>query len=87
MMCYKFWIRWVSILTICTGYYLVLFYLDFIFSLNYSETISQGGDLYPSQCQWLVETLRQNHESAALASYAGFAICIPFILLIFRKVR
>lgn len=83
----KLWFRWVSILLICAVYYLVVFYYDLVFAVNFSETMSQGGDLTSSQCAWLVKTLLQNHNDSALASSLGFAVCVPLIIFIFKKVR
>ncbi len=44
MMNKKFWIRWVSIALICAAYYATVLYFDLVFALNFTETISQGGE-------------------------------------------
>ncbi|EMH3786335.1 TPA: hypothetical protein UL576_004548 [Klebsiella pneumoniae] len=87
MMNKKFWIRWVSIALICAAYYAIVLYFDLVFALNFTETMSQGGESTPSQCTWFVKELVQNHADSALASIIGFAVCVPLILLIFKKVK
>ncbi|HHC5198018.1 TPA: hypothetical protein ACN5P4_005962 [Klebsiella pneumoniae] len=87
MMNKKFWIRWVSIVLICAAYYAIVLYFDLVFALNFTETMSQGGEFTPSQCTWFVKELAQNHSDSALASIIGFAVCVPLILLIFKKVK
>ncbi|XTZ40294.1 hypothetical protein ACQYRI_10200 [Salmonella enterica] len=87
MMNKKFWIRWASIALICVAYYVIVLYFDLVFVVNFSETTSQGDDFTLSQCTWLVKTLVQNHNDSAAASTVGFAVCVPLILLIFKKVR
>ncbi|WP_336141525.1 hypothetical protein [Erwinia sp. CGal63] len=87
MMNKKFWLRWISITLICVAHYVIVFYFDLVFALNFSETISQGGEFTPSQCIWFAKELSQNHNDSALASIMGFAVCIPLVLLIFKKVR
>ncbi|WP_334682973.1 hypothetical protein [Klebsiella pneumoniae] len=87
MMNKKFWIRWVSIALICAAYYATVLYFDLVFALNFTETISQGGECTPSQCTRFVKELAQNHSDSALASIIGFAVCVPLILLIFKKVK
>ena len=42
----KFWIRWVSIALICLAYYVIVLYFDLVFAVNFSETMSQGGELH-----------------------------------------
>lgn len=76
-----------SIALICVAYYVIVLYFDLVFALNFSETMSQGGEFTPSQCTWLVNELSQNHSDSTLASIIGFAVCVPLILLIFKKVR
>ena len=87
MMNKKFWIRWVSIALICAAYYAIVLYFDLVFALNFTETMSQGGEFTPSQCTWFGKELAQNHSDSALASIIGFAVCVPLILLIFKKVK
>lgn len=86
MMNRKFWIRWVSIMLVCIAYYVIVFYFDLVFAVNFSETIGQGGGML-TQCTWLVKTLLQNHNDLAFASTIGFAVCVPLILFIYKKVR
>lgn len=83
----QFWIRWGCIALICIAYYVIVLYFDLVFAVNFSETVSQGWDFTPSQCTWFVKELSQNHSDSALASIVGFAVCVPLILLIFKKVR
>ena len=83
----KYWIRWTSIALICVAYYVIVLYFDLVFAVNFSETVSQGWDVTPSQLTWFVMELSQNHVDSALASLIGFAVCVPLILLIFKKVR
>ena len=87
MMNKKFCIRWISISLICVAYYVVVLYFDLVFALNFSETMSQGGEFTASQHIWFVQELSRNHSDSALASIIGFAVCVPLILLIFKKVR
>ncbi|AYN26396.1 hypothetical protein D8682_04915 [Buttiauxella sp. 3AFRM03] len=87
MMSRKFWIRWTSIALICIAYYFIVFYFNLIFAVNFSETMSQGGNFTASQCIWFVKEQLQNHNDSASASIIGFGICVPLILLIFKKVR
>ena len=87
MMNKKFWIRWVSIALICAAYYAIVLYFDLVFALNFTETMSQGGEFTPSQGTFFVKELAQNHSDSALASIIGFAVCVPLILLIFKKVK
>ncbi|MCL6742441.1 hypothetical protein [Kosakonia sp. R1.Fl] len=82
----KYWIRWASIALICTAYYVIVLYFDLVFAVNFSETLSQGWDFTPSQLTCFVMELSQNHDDSALASIVGFAICVPLIRLIFKKV-
>ena len=83
----NFWIRWVSILSICIAYYFIVFYFNLVLAVNYSETMSQGGGFTSSQYEWFIHELLYQHNNSALASTIGFAVCIPLILLIFKKVR
>lgn len=83
----KFWIRWISILLVCIAYYFIVFYFNFVLAVNYSETMSQGGGGTSSQYKWFIHELFKQHNNSALASTIGFAVCIPLILLIFKKVR
>ncbi|WP_340138706.1 hypothetical protein [Enterobacter cloacae] len=87
MMNKKFWIRWGCIGLICIAYYVIALYFDLVFAVNFSETVSQGWDFPPSQLTSFVMELSQNHSDSALASIIGFAVCVPLILLIFKKVR
>ncbi|WP_373964316.1 hypothetical protein [Kosakonia sacchari] len=87
MMNKKYWIRWACIALICVAYYVIVLYFDLVFAVNFSETVSQGWDFTPSQLTWFVMELSQNHVDSALASLIGFAVCVPLILLIFKKVR
>jgi hypothetical protein len=87
MMNKKFWIRWGCIALICIAYYVIVLYFDLVFAVNFSETVSQGWDFTPSQLTSFVMGLSQNHSDSALASIIGFAVCVPLILLIFKKVR
>lgn len=86
MMNKKFWIRWVSIALICAAYYAIVLYFDLVFALNFTETMSQGENL-PFSMYRFVKELAQNHSDSALASIIGFAVCVPLILLIFKKVK
>ena len=76
-----------SIALICAAYYAIVLYFDLVFALNFTETMSQGGEFTPSQWTWFVKELAQNHSDSALASIIGFAVCVPLILLIFKKVK
>lgn len=87
MMNKKFWIRWGSIALICVAYYVIVVYFDLVFALNFSETMSQGGEFTPSQYIWFVKELSKNHSDSVLASIVSFTICVPLILLIFKKVK
>lgn len=87
MMNRKFLARWVSILLICLSYYLIVFYFDLVLAVNFSETMSQGGGFTSSQYEWFIGELMNQHNNSALASTVGFAVCVPLILLIFKKVR
>lgn len=87
MMNKTFWIRWVSIALLCVTYYVIVLYFDLVFTFNFSETMSQGGEFTSSQYVWFVKTLSQNHADSALAAIVGFAVCVPLILVIFKKVR
>jgi hypothetical protein len=40
-----------------------------------------------SNAPWFVKELSQNHSDSALAFIVGFAVCVPLILLTFKKVR
>ncbi|MDR0805437.1 MAG: hypothetical protein LBN41_01640 [Enterobacteriaceae bacterium] len=84
----KFWLRWISIILICIGYYLVLFYFDFIFALNFTSTMSQGGgEISSSACYSVIKHLAVDHSHAMTASYFGFILCVLLILLVFKKIR
>ena len=83
----KFWIRWGSIALIIIAYYLTVLYFGFIFSFNFSETLSQGGNMTSAQCIYFAKEQLYNHNNSTLASLVGFGICVPLILLIFKKVR
>ncbi|MEM6160462.1 hypothetical protein AAH446_07900 [Erwinia sp. P6884] len=87
MMNKRFCIRWASIALICIAYYVIVLYFDLVFAINFSETMSQGGEFTSSQCTSFVMELSQNHNDSALSSIVGFAVCVPLILLIFKKVR
>ncbi len=82
-----FWIRWLSVVLICVSYYVIVLYFDLVFAVNFSETVIQGWDFTPSQLTSFVMELSQNQSYSALASIIGFALCVPLILLIFKKVR
>jgi hypothetical protein len=43
-------------------------------------------DFTPQLTSFVME-LSQNHSDSTLASIIGFAVCVPLILLIFKKVR
>ncbi|KAB1428251.1 hypothetical protein F8B54_12070, partial [Salmonella enterica subsp. enterica serovar Schwarzengrund] len=58
----KFWIRWGIILFISAIYYIVVFYFNIIFAVNYSETMSMGGDFSSSQCVWFARQLLSDHN-------------------------
>ena len=83
----NFCIKWVSIALICVAYYVIVLYFDLVFAVNFSETVSQAWDFTPSQLTSFVMELSQNHSDSALASIIGFTVCVPLILLIFKKVR
>lgn len=76
-----------SIALICVAYYVIVLYFDLVFALNFSETMNQGGEFTPSQYTWFVKELSKNHADSALASIIGFSVCVPLILIIFKKVR
>lgn len=76
-----------SIATICVAYYAIVLYFDLVFALNFSETMSQGGEFIPSQYAWFIKDLSKNHNDSALASLIGFTVYVPPILLILKKVR
>lgn len=83
----KFWIRWFSISFIFIIYYFVLFCFNFIFAIDYSENMSMGGDFNSSQCVWFAQVLLADHNNTALVSSVGFLVCVPLILLVFKKIR
>jgi|GEM_PF-2207968 len=84
----KFWIRWSSITLLCLVYYVTMLYFDLIFALSISETMSQGREFTAAQyIWWFIQELSRNHSDSALASIVGFAVCVPFILLVFKKIR
>ncbi|WP_368300298.1 hypothetical protein [Kluyvera sichuanensis] len=83
----KFCIRWGIILFICAIYLIVDLYFNFIFALDYSETASMGGGFTSSQCDWFAKQLLMDHNRVAIVSILGFLICVPLILLVFKKVR
>ncbi|EBH8755844.1 hypothetical protein FPX20_19860 [Salmonella enterica] len=83
----KFWIRWGIILFISAIYYIVIFYFNIIFAVNYSETMSMGGDFSSSQCVWFARQLLSDHNYVFIVSVVGFLICMPLILLAFKKIR
>nr|WP_258095991.1 hypothetical protein [Klebsiella pneumoniae] len=55
-----------SIALICAAYYATVLYFDLVFALNFTETISQGGEFTPSQCTRFVK------ELAALLNKSDF---------------
>ncbi len=59
MMNKKFWIRWVSIALICVAYYVIVLYFDLVFALNFSETMSQGGEFTPLNVPGLLRSYRK----------------------------
>lgn len=83
----KFCIRWGIILFICVIYLIVDLYFNFIFALDYSETTSMGGGFTSSQYDWFAKQLLMDHNCVAIVSILGFLICVPLILLVFKKVR
>ncbi len=83
----KYRIRWASIALICVAYYVIVLYFDLVFSVSFSETVSQGWDFTPSQLARFVMGLSQNPHDMALAFIVGFAVCISLSFLIFKKVR
>lgn len=83
----KFWIRWSVILFICAVYFVTDLYFNLIFAVDYSETMSMGGDFTSSQCVWFAKQLLMDHNCVAIVSILGFLICVPIILLAFKKIR
>lgn len=83
----KFWIRWGCIIFICVIYYVLMFYFNVVFAVNFSETVSSGGDFTPSQCVWFAKQLLSDHNNSALVFFVGFLICMPLILFVFKKIR
>lgn len=86
----KFWIRWGSITFICIIYFAVMFFFNFISVLNFSitmEAMNMGGNITPSECGSFVDGLVADRDNTSLASFAGFLICMPLILFVFKKIR
>ena len=84
----KFGFRWLGITLVCIGYYSLLFLYNFIFSLDFSSTMSQGGgEISSSVCYAVIDDLFIEHTNAMTVSYLGFIVCVALILLINKKVR
>ncbi len=42
----KFWLRWGCVIFICVIYYVLMFYFNVVFAVNFSETVSSGGGFH-----------------------------------------
>jgi hypothetical protein len=81
----KFWIRWGCIMFITIIYFVVICFFNFIFALDLSETMSAGGQFTHPQCVAFVNRLAVEHDNAAFISFGSFLVCMPLILLVFKK--
>ncbi len=83
----KFMIRWRVILSIFFICYVVMFFFDFIFRFNFSKYTGAEGDYTEYQCFGIASQLLADHDNSVIASFVGFSIGVPLILLVFKKIR
>jgi hypothetical protein len=85
----KFWLRWAGIFLVFISYYLIQLYFDFVFSLYLSTKMNEPSDnkISSSICDAIIDGLVVNYNNARFTSYLGFMICVPLILIIYKKVR
>ncbi|QOV63308.1 hypothetical protein [Kosakonia pseudosacchari] len=80
-------LRWGGICIVCLGYFLGLFVASQAFTI-FSENQTLVSNPVPLKEHYqAIDSLMHATNVVYNASFFGFAICVPLILLIFKKVR
>lgn len=83
----KFFLRWGGIFIVSLGYFFGLFVASQAFAV-FSENQTLVSNPVPlKEYYQAVDSLGQATSGVFYVAIYGFAVCVPLILLIFKKVR
>lgn len=81
-------LRWGGIITVSLCYFITLVASTFSFSaFRERESMRFTGPVSLKEYHLAIDSLMQATDSVFNVALFGFAICVPVILLIFKKVR
>lgn len=80
--------RWGGIIIVSLCYFIALVLSTFSFSaFSESESMQFSGPIPLKEYQASIDSIMQATDGVFTVAFFGFAICVPLILLIFKKVR
>ena len=81
-------LRWAGIVTVSLCYFITLIASTFTFSaFRERESVRFSGPISLKAYQASIDSIMQATDGGFTVALFGFAICVPLILLIFKKVR
>lgn len=84
----KTFFRWGGIVIVSLCYFIALVLSTFSFSaFSESESMRFSGPIQLKEYQASIDSLIQATDGVFNVAFFGFAICVPLILLLFKKIR